>query len=181
MKAVRLLRLPGVPILQQLRIEQALLRADDRNWLVVNDGSSVPAIVMGISGSAKLALLLWLIYRDKGSRLRWLRKAEELIHIEDAKKAKMEIIKRFSGGGTVVVDQDTVFATWIMNGASVPHVECYPRPIMKWTEGLLQPIFNPYGNFRLACHGEIENKWKQLRFMTQRDAIWHAEQHSCSL
>ena len=51
MVAVRLVRLAGVPILQQLHIEQALLRADSQNWLVVNDGSSVPAIVMGISGS----------------------------------------------------------------------------------------------------------------------------------
>ena len=51
MSVVRLLRLAGTPILQQLKIEEALLRADAQNWLVVNDGSSIPAIVMGISGS----------------------------------------------------------------------------------------------------------------------------------
>ena len=57
MVAVRLVRLAGVPILQQLHIEQALLRADSQNWLVVNDGSSVPAIVMGISGSDHLTYI----------------------------------------------------------------------------------------------------------------------------
>ncbi|KAK9826945.1 hypothetical protein WJX74_001262 [Apatococcus lobatus] len=80
MVAVRLLRLAGVPILQQLHIEQALLRTDSQNWLVVNDGSSVPAIVMGISG-----------------------KAEELVHIDKAIEAKVNVIKRFSGGGTVPI------------------------------------------------------------------------------
>lgn len=83
-----------------------------------------------------------------------LRKAEELVHIDKVKEAKVDVIKRFSGGGTVIVDEDTVFSTLIMNAASLPHVECYPRPVMRWTEGLLQPIFCPYGNFRLACHGE---------------------------
>ena len=45
-----LLRLRGYPILQQLRLEEALLRADKANWCIVNDGTPSPAIVMGISG-----------------------------------------------------------------------------------------------------------------------------------
>ena len=75
------------------------------------------------------------------------------MHIDKAKEAKVDVIKRFSGGGTVIVDENTVFSTLIMNAASLPHVECYPRPIMRWTEGVLQPIFCPFGDFRLACHG----------------------------
>ncbi|KAK9858459.1 hypothetical protein WJX84_006609 [Apatococcus fuscideae] len=138
MSVVRLLRLAGTPILQQLKIEEALLRADAQNWLVVNDGSSIPAIVMGISGKAK-----------------------ELIKIPQAQEAKIDVIKRFSGGGTVVVDENTIFSTVIMNSSALPHVECYPRPVMKWTEALLRPVFSPYGNFRLACHDYVydENKF----------------------
>ena len=45
-----LLRLRGYPILQQLRLEEALLRADKANWCIINDGTPSPAIVMGISG-----------------------------------------------------------------------------------------------------------------------------------
>ena len=33
------------------------------------------------------------------------------------KAAGIPLIKRFSGGGTVVVDQDTVFATLVMEGS----------------------------------------------------------------
>lgn len=47
---VRLLRLAGVPILQQLQLEEALLRATPYNWFIINDGTSQPSIVMGVSG-----------------------------------------------------------------------------------------------------------------------------------
>lgn len=50
MHPVKLLHLQKVPILRQLLLEEALLRADTRNWCIINNGTSVPAIVMGISG-----------------------------------------------------------------------------------------------------------------------------------
>lgn len=55
MTVVRLLRLRGHPILEQLRVEEALLRASPGAWCVLNDGAATPAIVMGISGSATFA------------------------------------------------------------------------------------------------------------------------------
>ena len=50
MAKVRLLRAKGLPIIQQLRIEEALLRITRDNWCLLNDGCAQPAIVMGISG-----------------------------------------------------------------------------------------------------------------------------------
>ena len=82
------------------------------------------------------------------------RKKDELIHTEAAKKAGIEVIKRFSGGGTVVVDHNTVFATLIMQAEAVPGVECHPRPIMQWSEGFYKNVFGPHGNFSLREHGE---------------------------
>ena len=49
-KVVRLIQCKGMPILRQLQIEEALLRKSGDNWCLLNDGSSQPAIVMGISG-----------------------------------------------------------------------------------------------------------------------------------
>ncbi len=46
----KLLRLARYPIFKQLQLEQALLRCTDSSWLLVNDGTPDPAIVMGISG-----------------------------------------------------------------------------------------------------------------------------------
>ena len=50
---MRVLRLSGMPILQQLRLEEALLRTDAGNWFLLNDGTPEPAVVMGISGCAQ--------------------------------------------------------------------------------------------------------------------------------
>ena len=134
------------------------------------------------------------------------RKPERLVNVPALKAAGIPLIKRFSGGGTVVVDRDTVFATLIMEGAlrlclpqhipfssrtsfglydpphrqmqpanpvshvptlreghshgerlvagsSLPEVECYPRPIMAWTECFYSTVFGPHGDFSLRGHG----------------------------
>lgn len=47
---MNLLRLKGTPILQQLHLEEKLLRTSKDNWCIINDGTDSPAIVMGVSG-----------------------------------------------------------------------------------------------------------------------------------
>ena len=157
MAVCRLLRLRQVPILQQLRLEEALLRADDTNWCIINDGSATPAIVMGISGYVAASLVPARVHcmhaALAGDGTGKCRKVEELVHVDKAKAAGMQVIKRFSGGGTVVVDGDTVFSTLILQAAAVPGVECYPRPIMRWSEDFYRPVFGAHGDFSLREHG----------------------------
>ena len=47
---MNLVRVKGVPILQQLHLEERLLRTSSHNWCIINDGTNQPAIVMGVSG-----------------------------------------------------------------------------------------------------------------------------------
>jgi len=110
---MNLLHLQNIPIVQQLLLEEQLLREDDRNFCLINVGSP-PAIVMGISG-----------------------KAEALIHLDHLPKS-IPILRRFSGGGTVIVDEDTVFITFICNKADHPF-PAYPEPILRWAESVLAP------------------------------------------
>ncbi|MDB6081317.1 MAG: putative lipoate-protein ligase [Chlamydiia bacterium] len=112
------LELKNTPIFEQLAIEEALLRADDNNWCIINRGST-PAIVMGISGCA-----------------------DELINKERLAKIPLPVIRRFSGGGTVVIDEETLFVTFIFQKEDVDLGQC-PRKIMQWTELLYQPVFQP--------------------------------------
>ncbi len=120
---IHLLRLEACPIWEQLRIEEALIRADERNWCVVNNGSP-KAIVMGISG-----------------------KANQLLDLSRLRESPIPVIRRFSGGGTVVVDANTLFTTFICNHSALPIQPCYPEPIMRWTEAFYSPLLPP--KFRL--------------------------------
>ncbi len=122
MKTLHLLKLKSVPIYRQLQIEEALLRTDMRNWCILNEGQD-EAIIMGISGAP-----------------------DKLLNLSLVKKDRMPVIKRFSGGGTVFVDKDTLFITFIANKELI-NIPLFPEPILRWTQSLYQialqhPDFN---------------------------------------
>lgn len=47
---MNVVRFKGMPILEQLFLEEKLLRTSSDNWCIVNDGTDTPSIVMGLSG-----------------------------------------------------------------------------------------------------------------------------------
>ena len=112
-----LVKLKNVPILEQLRLEEALLRADKGDWCLISTGAP-PAIVMGISG-----------------------KPDQLLNVEKVQQDRIQVIKRFSGGGTVYIDPKTVFVTFVCNAVTIP---AQPKPILKWSEQLYQPLFQGF-------------------------------------
>ncbi|XP_022884504.1 uncharacterized protein LOC111401140 isoform X1 [Olea europaea var. sylvestris] len=123
---MNLVRLKGVPILQQLHLEERLLRTSSDNWCIINDGTDDPNIVMGISG-----------------------KPVELLEIDSVLRDEIPVIRRFTGGGTVIVDQGTIFVTFICNKDAVPGLQSYPRPIMSWSSLVYQKVFQGIGDFSL--------------------------------
>lgn len=114
-RLLNLLVLENYPILDQLRLEEALLRAGDENWCILNCGTE-PAIVMGISA-----------------------KPEEVVNFELLKSQPVPLIRRYSGGGTVFVDQNTFFASLILNH-DVTGKAPYPKEIMEWSAELYQKM-----------------------------------------
>lgn len=50
MAAFKLLKLHRYPILDQLFLEEKLLRCTKNNYLLINQGTPSPSIIMGISG-----------------------------------------------------------------------------------------------------------------------------------
>ncbi len=114
---ITLISLKKTSIFKQLQLEEALLRAHEGNFCLINSGSSEEAIVMGISAPV-----------------------EDHLNIQPIKNQHIPVIKRFSGGGTVFVDYNTLFVTFIFNERSMP-IQAFPEPILKWSESFYRDVF----------------------------------------
>lgn len=118
--AVRVLRLDRWHILHQLWLEEALMYHTNQNWVVLNHGPQKPTVVMGISG-----------------------KENELLNEANVQRDKISVLRRFTGGGTVVVDPATAFVSFVFNNEDADeHTRPYPREIMKWSEDVYLPVFD---------------------------------------
>lgn len=150
---MKILHTKNLPIFEQLQIEEALLRTSIENYCLINEGSS-PAIVLGISG-----------------------KVEELVDQHQAKENRIPLIRRFSGGGTVIVDESTLFITFICQRHDFPP---FPEPILKWTEELYAPLFdhtgfrvreNDYAIGEKKCGGNAQYL-KKDRWLHHTSFLW---------
>ncbi len=103
----------NLSIYTQLQIEEALLRLDQGNHLIINEGTS-DAIVLGISG-----------------------KPETLVDFSWIAPRKIPVIRRFSGGGCVFVDKNTLFITFLFEKSTFS-LPLFPEPLLQWTEKLYQ-------------------------------------------
>jgi lipoate-protein ligase A len=110
---MKILELSHIPIFEQLQIEEALLRLSTEDVCLFNHGSP-PAIVMGISGNP-----------------------EELLYQEKLLSAPIPVIRRYSGGGTVVVDENTLFVSFLFQKES-HSFPAFPEKIMQWSSDLYQ-------------------------------------------
>jgi lipoate---protein ligase len=157
-----LLHLKSHFIFNQLQIEEALLRSDTRNWCLINEGSS-PAIVMGISG-----------------------KPHELVDREKALEKNVPLIKRFSGGGTVIVDEDTLFVTFICQKEVFPF-SAFPERILKWSEAFYQSFLptlqlreNDYVIGNRKCGGNAQYI-KKDRWLHHTSFLWNFKEEAMRL
>lgn len=133
--------------LERLCLEEALLRHDpqERSWAIVgmheptshrilrnlptpthvsecHNANTSCVIVMGIGG-----------------------KAEKLLNVELVKNDGVQVLKRFSGGGTVVLDHSSLWTTLIGRTGDLVDVQAFPRSIMKWSaDRIFGPAFQRF-------------------------------------
>ena len=111
---VRLLRIPSRhfrSVQAQLVFEEQLFRLTRENWCIFSRGKPKPTVVMGLSGKPDL-----------------------LLDVDRCRQFEVAVVKRFSGGGTVVVDQDTLFVSWVCNKDVLPHtISNSPPALMQWS------------------------------------------------
>jgi len=160
-KQIFLLHFKHTPIFEQLKVEEALLHTSSDNWCIINEGSS-PAIVMGISAKPK-----------------------EWINLKKMETAPLPLIQRCSGGGTVIVDEETLFVSFIFQ-KTLFDFPCYPRHILRWSEkfykvALSIPGFclceNDYVIGMNKCGGNAQYI-KKARFIHHSTFLWdYQEKH----
>ena len=152
---LHLIELRQMPIYEQLLLEEALLRADDRNFCIINYGAP-RAIVMGLSGVPS-----------------------ELLHLERVRQDSIPVFKRYSGGGTVIVDENTLFVSFLFSKNALP-IQPYPEPILRWSAGLYQnawslPSFalkeNDYALGERKCGGNAQYLRKE-RWLHHTSFLW---------
>lgn len=138
MKSLKIFNLKNISIYDQLCFEELLLRTTSDNYVILNSNIPSTNIVLGFSG-----------------------KPHELLNNELILNQKVSVLRRYTGGGTVVVDNHTLFVSLIMNSDEV-NCAPYPREIMKWTsDALYSPLF----------HKLIINK-NNLFQLRENDYVW---------
>ncbi len=132
------------------------MREETSNYCIVNHGSP-RAIVMGISG-----------------------KEEVLLHGDLVKRDGIPVIRRFSGGGTVIIDEETLFVTFIFSKQSID-VTPFPESIMRWSADLYAQAWNipgfslrenDYVIFDKKCGGNAQYIRKE-RWLHHTSFLWN--------
>ena len=71
-------------------------------------------------------------------------KVEELVNQAKLKTEPIPLIKRYSGGGTVVVDDQTLFVSFIFN-KNDHDFPSFPEPILRWSADIYQKAWDLEG------------------------------------
>ncbi|WP_213358086.1 lipoate--protein ligase family protein [Chlamydiifrater phoenicopteri] len=108
--------LKNTPIYKQLLIEEALLRCDSRNICLININPP-QSIVLGISCDP---------FKD--------------LFLENVIEDNIPVIRRYSGGGSVYLDQDSVMVSWII---SEDKATPSPQDILSRSYNIYAPILPP--------------------------------------
>jgi lipoate---protein ligase len=119
---INLIHEKNLNILYQLKLEEFLLKNSNESYCLINEGSS-PAIVLGINNNFN-----------------------EFLNISNVKKDNIPLIKRFTGGGTVFVDESTIFITFIFS-KDILKIDLFPEAIIRWAESFYKKVIN-LNNFR---------------------------------
>lgn len=134
------LRGSGLSVLERLLLEECLLRHDHRNWIIAGQHEASPhrylrtvpqpAYIADANGSDH--------YNPSTTIVMGIGGKHDLLNIPLVKQEGCLCLKRFSGGGTVVLDHNSIWTTLVFRrgnavGADDPLPEAFPRPIMEWS------------------------------------------------
>jgi lipoate-protein ligase A len=139
----------GLSALERLCLEEALLRHDPqkRNWAIM--GTHDPIYNTRMKKIQKPVYDNCVVIMGLGG------KPQQLLNIDKIKEDGVVVIKRFSGGGTVVVDQSCLWTTFIGRPHLLNHVAPFPRDIMEWSAKYIFDTVFKSMNHHVSTHNHI--------------------------
>ncbi|UKK01539.2 lipoate--protein ligase [Theileria orientalis] len=125
-RSLYVFNLDGLDILRQLRFEEFIYRnaspvAHNSSFFLVNGSHIDRSVVFGLSGNPSDFVKDFKFCKDSGIKL----------------------IKRFSGGGTVLIDENTVTSSFIATHSFAPSLMA--NQICKWT---FDNVYNKFSMFK---------------------------------
>ena len=162
------LRGTGLSILERLCLEECILQKEQsaaRHWVIVGHHEPVrhkffkeKDVWTNTALNVKDGRSAWDVdatTRNESSAvvLGIGGKPDQLLNLDSVRRDNVLTIKRFSGGGTVVLDYDSIWTTIIGRRDDLVS-EHFPRPIMKWSaDTIFEPMFE-----RLAVMQRTKSK-----------------------
>jgi lipoate-protein ligase A len=137
------LRGSGLSVLERLLLEECLVRHDpeNRSWLLSGTHETVrhrflktttPAYIRAAQDPNYAAVVVMGI----GG------KPQKLLNRTAVTDDGVLTLKRFSGGGTVILDADSIWTTVIGRTDHFASVQAFPKPIMQWSaDTVFGPVF----------------------------------------
>jgi hypothetical protein len=199
----------GLSMLERLCLEECLLHHDDRHWIICGTHEAGPHKYLQQQSNGAVGGRCANHMDDDGGAdtnnnaaaivLGLSGKPNELLNMEIVRRDPIMTIKRFSGGGTVVLDYNSIWVSiigrpplpqdspFVDNGAIAVSpfaglTEIYPRPIMEWTVNVLYaPLFQRLDerNHRLASAATKNISTKNQGGRQQQRATLILDTKSC--
>ena len=194
----------GLSILERLVMEECILKHDPerRHWIICGTHTATPHKYLHLPTSAGTSRFRHasstiddfdvqesaLTRNDAVSIVMGIGgKPKELLNIENVQRDQVSVMKRFTGGGTVVIDHNSIWTTIIGRPTTVtldndkhdqntvyrPQQPLhYPKPIMEYTANTIyQPVFE-----KLA----FLQRQKETSMSNQRNKTLILDSKSCS-
>ena len=164
------LRRSGISILDRLVLEEALLRHDplQRCWAIVgiHDPTYNRLVSLSSAPSSGSSYTNTFDANKNCSIVLGLGgKPKELLNLDKIRQDGILCIKRFSGGGTVVVDHSSLFTTFIGRTNKNPEasssidVDPYPRELMQWTADVIfDGVFASMNSELIRNNGKMKER-----------------------
>ncbi len=161
---LKIVKTKQLPIFRLLEIEESIMRANKNaheSFFFISQGNPERTIVMGAGDG---------------------RTPHKLLHTDKCIEDSIPVIKRFSGGGTVIVDKSTIFvgiaaSSQLLHDGHFSHhkdkedslkydgFKPYPLDIMRWTELLYKKCFAQFPAKNLSQHFSVR----------ENDYVWNKE------